>query len=132
MPSNRRLKSNIRQLPTSLEAMMKLDELTMNDNPGQTEYGFIAQDVERILPSLVVAGNDPSRTLSLNYIVRAIQEMKVAGDARMEAIEKENRDLRALLKAAGIDNCVGLRKEVEAMKKAVGAGGRLGLGLGFG
>jgi hypothetical protein len=82
--SDRRLKSNIRQLPTSLESMMKLNPVsfTMNDNPTQTELGFIAQDVQPLFPTLVVIGNDPSKTLSLNYpgfiapMVKAMQELK--------------------------------------------------------
>ena len=58
----------------------------MNNNPGQTEYGFIAQDVQPLFPTLVVTGNDPSKTLSLNYpgfiapMVKAMQELKADND----------------------------------------------------
>ena len=41
--------------------MLRLNPVsfTMNDNPGQTEYGFIAQDVQQILPELVVTSQRP-------------------------------------------------------------------------
>jgi len=76
----------------------------MNDNPAQTEYGFIAQDVQPLFPTLVVTGNDPSKTLSLNYpgfiapMVKAMQELKADNDnvrRELNDLRKELRDLKS-------------------------------------
>jgi hypothetical protein len=54
----------------------------LRDNPAQTEYGFITQDVQPLFPNLVLAGKDSLRRLSLNYvgliapIVKAMQQPK--------------------------------------------------------
>jgi hypothetical protein len=103
--SDRRLKSNIRQLPSSLEAMLRLKPVsfTMNDNAARTEYGLIAQDVEEVFPALVSTASDVSGTKSLNYIgliaptIKALQELKADNgnlQRDMDLLRKELRDLK--------------------------------------
>lgn len=97
----------------------------MNDNPQQTEYGFIAQEVQPLFPALVVVGSDPSRTLSLNYVgmiaplVKALQEMESKREAdgivynlSIEKLRADNDNLRSELEE--------FRKEMRELKNGVG------------
>lgn len=79
--SDERLKENIVDLSGSLDKLLQLQGVTYNfkANPDKTPIaGFIAQEVQKILPSLV--GQDPNGYLNLNkdgmipYIVEAIKE----------------------------------------------------------
>jgi ATP-dependent protease HslVU (ClpYQ) ATPase subunit len=58
------MKRDIQPLPTSLEQLLKLEPVSYVkvNTPGQTEFGFIAQDVETIYPALVATAKDPSAT----------------------------------------------------------------------
>jgi hypothetical protein len=102
--SDRRLKSNIRKLPTSLEAMLRLNPVSfsMKDNPRQREYGFIAQEVEPLFPELVVTGSDASKTLSLNYpgfiapMVKAMQELKADNDDLRRELQELREEVRGI------------------------------------
>ena len=106
---DRRLKSNIRQLPSSLEAMLRLKPVSfsMNDNLGRTEYGLIAQDVEGVFPALVYTAADPSATKSLNYIgliaptIKALQELRADNDNLRSEVEDLRRELRDLKNGVG-------------------------------
>jgi hypothetical protein len=88
--SDRRLKENITALADSygLAAITQLNPVSFNriDQPGsRAQLGFIAQDVQPILPELVSTSSatalTPDGTLTLNYIdiipamVKAIQEL---------------------------------------------------------
>jgi len=84
-PSDVRLKTGVSSLRYGLNELMRLRPVTWtwkNNSDGRTQIGLIAQDVRPILPELIVAGNDQSHTLSLNYIgllpivIRAIQEQQ--------------------------------------------------------
>jgi trimeric autotransporter adhesin len=107
--SDRRLKSNIRQLPSSLEAMLRLNPVSfsMNDNAGGTEYGLIAQDVETVFPALVSTASDPSGTKSLNYIgliaptIKALQELNADNDNLRSEVEELRRELRDVKSGVG-------------------------------
>lgn len=61
---------------------------------------MIAQDVEKLFPQLVITGNDPSNTMSLNYvgliapIVKAMQDMKAANDNGFTNLKSDNDNLR--------------------------------------
>jgi hypothetical protein len=107
--SDRRLKSNIRQLPSSLEAMLRLKPVSfsMNDNPTRTEYGLIAQDVEQVFPALVSTASDVSGTKSLNYIgliaptIKALQELKADNDNLRGELDELRREIRDLKNGVG-------------------------------
>ena len=89
--SDQRLKTNVTNLDasSSLAAINALNPVTFNwIDPGKSsvpQYGFIAQDVQKIFPSLIAVTSPtvltPDGTLSLNYIdliapvVKAIQAL---------------------------------------------------------
>ncbi len=88
-PSDLRLKHDVRDLETALETVMSLRPVRFvyNDLPGE-RIGLIAQEVQELLPELVIA--DPTTEegmLGLNYtelipvLIKAIQELQAEVEA---------------------------------------------------
>ena len=77
--SDRRLKSNIRNLENSLDKVLNMQGVAFDDFNGRANIGLIAQDVMNILPEVVIKG-DEYYTLSYANIVailiEAIKELK--------------------------------------------------------
>tara|TARA_Y100000389_G_scaffold28112_1_gene24084 strand:- start:162 stop:1040 length:879 start_codon:yes stop_codon:yes gene_type:complete len=83
--SDRSLKKNIEPIENALEIVGKLNGVTYNWNTDETnsslEYGFIAQEVETVIPSLVKTNVD-SGIKSVDYqkmvsfLTTAIQELR--------------------------------------------------------
>jgi len=121
--SDARLKRDVRTLDDSqgLAAIMKLRPVTFKwrtDNSGQTDMGFIAQEVEPVLPALVGSSPDTSITTdagtkqtvthvkSLSYagfvvpLVMAVQEQQaeiLEQRAALRELKAANDNLRAEL-----------------------------------
>jgi Chaperone of endosialidase len=105
-PSDRRLKRDIAPLHGLLDKALTLEPVTYHYNSDAAaaalHIGFIAQDVQAVVPSLVTEGE----ILTLNYAgmgtiaIGAIKEqhaiVKDQG-GRIETLEKENADLKARL-----------------------------------
>ena len=97
------LKENIKPLESQLEIVNKLNPVSYNKKEnkeslvpftGKKEIGFIAQEVEEILPELVFENKEGIKSLAyanMNAIlVKAIQELKADNDslkARIETLE---------------------------------------------
>ena len=92
--SDRRLKTNINTL--SLNAIEKINALisksyNMIANPEITRYGFIAQEVQEILPDLITGTESENDVLGLDYngilavLVKAVQELS----AKVAALEAQ-------------------------------------------
>jgi len=123
VPSDVRFKHYVATYPNALETLLNLRGVTyeydrdafpaMNFNGGR-QVGFIAQEVEKILPELV--RTDSSGYKSVNYtnvvpvLVEAVkaqqkqmeqlkagQKSAEATTKRLSALESENRELKALL-----------------------------------
>jgi len=120
--SDRRLKTDIKALPASLEQLVALQPVSfrMKDDQAQQELGFIAQDVEKVFPLLVLTAADPSATKSLNYVgliapmVKGMQELKTANDVLRTELVAE-RAARLKLEAAN-DN---LEQRMRALERRV-------------
>ena len=110
--SDARLKKDVAPLVESsgLAAILKLKPVSFEwVDPKQangTQLGFIAQDVAKVLPSLVSnSGNTsaltPDGTLTLNYngmiapVVKAVQELKAANDNQAEELRELREEFRA-------------------------------------
>lgn len=122
--SDRRLKTDITSLKArSLEELLRLQPVSFRMKAGgDTELGFIAQDVEQVFPELVHTADDAAGTKSLNYtgliapIVKAIQELRdwvlSLVDELRGANDRQDEELRQLrqemeeLKAAGTSELV--------------------------
>jgi hypothetical protein len=89
MTSDRRLKTNIVGLSNSLDVINKLNPVSYKkkDNLVSNEYnheemGFIAQEIQKVLPMVVKESADKDKILSVNYIslipvlTKAIQEQQ--------------------------------------------------------
>ncbi|MCG5643660.1 tail fiber domain-containing protein [Flavobacteriaceae bacterium LSUCC0859] len=104
--SDRRLKTDIKSVANGLSTVMKLNPVSYNkrlsfdtEEYNKKEIGFIAQEVQEILPDLVSVGPDENKTLSLDYnslipiLTKAIQEQQVlieALKAKVERLESNN------------------------------------------
>jgi hypothetical protein len=96
--SDARLKTNIRNLNYGLSAILKMNSVQYNWKDGinrDTQIGFLAQDLRKIIPEVVV-GNEAKENLAVNYIelipvmVNAIKEQQ----QQIEELKKEISDLK--------------------------------------
>jgi hypothetical protein len=120
MTSDKRLKTNIIGLNNSLDVIKKLNPVSYKkkDSIASTQYkqeemGFIAQEIQKVLPMVVKEGADNDKILSVNYIslipllTKAIQEQqnqieeksKVTDELKkqLDRQQKEIDELRALI-----------------------------------
>lgn len=86
MPSDRTLKDNIKPLLTPLEVVLKLNGVSFNwKSDGKASTGFIAQDVEELIPSAIdrIKMIDGTSILTIKYdeiipyLVEAIKEQQI-------------------------------------------------------
>jgi trimeric autotransporter adhesin len=111
--SDRRLKTNITKIENGLNTISLLNPVSY-DKKGSikaTDYnthetGFIAQEVQKILPYLVSETKTEDKTLGVNYIAiipiltKAMQEQQAqieAQKAQLEAQQKQIDELKALI-----------------------------------
>ncbi len=98
--SDRRLKTDITSLDqAAVETLMKLRPVSYHwkdKRDAKLHYGFIAQEVQAVIPDLVDTGTDAQHTLSMSYqdltsfLVKATQDLKSENDQlkkRLDALE---------------------------------------------
>jgi hypothetical protein len=125
MSSDKRLKSNIVGLPNSMHIINKLNPVSYKkkDSISSTEYkyeemGFIAQELQKVLPMLVIEGTDKDKTLSVNYIslipllTKAIQEQQTQIEEKGKQTDELKKQLNRQQKE--IDE---LRELIKGIKK---------------
>ena len=109
LTSDIRLKKNITPIQNSLSIIQKLNPVSYDKkmNLASLDYsikenGFIAQELQKILPNLVHESSDKDKLLSVNYtaiipiLTKGIQEQQVIIEdqkKRLEALEKLVSDL---------------------------------------
>ncbi len=104
--SDIRLKRDVAPLDTdALGLIQKLKPVTFSWKEATSagmrgrQIGFIAQDVQTVVPNLVVAASDPEKTLSVKYdefvpvLTKAIQQQQ----AEIEGLKANNRRQAALI-----------------------------------
>jgi hypothetical protein len=100
--SDRRMKENITPLPEGLKTVLDLNPVyfTWKDQSDQRKHiGLIAQEVLPLVPEVVDTGNDPDKTLGINYaglvpvLIKSIQEQQ----QQIESQKEENQRLKAEL-----------------------------------
>ncbi len=91
--SDRRLKDNIKALSQGGSLLDLIDQIdtysfTMKDDAsGRTEFGVMAQELEKVFPELVHTANDEIGTKSVNYVgliapmIEATKELKAENEA---------------------------------------------------
>ena len=95
--SDRRLKENISPLTDSLSVISQLNPVQFDYiNGGKNQLGFIAQDVQKILPNLVETRPDGMLGLRTDELlpvaIRAIQQQQT----EIEALQKGNVPVQPL------------------------------------
>jgi hypothetical protein len=89
--SDARLKTNIRPLDGGLEKVTQLRGTRFEKN-GREEIGVIAQEIEEVLPELVVTSDDEMGTKSVAYdrltavLIEAVKELSAKVDAQAAEI----------------------------------------------
>ncbi len=93
--SDVRLKDNIVPLSGALAKVKSLQGISFSwKDSGQAEIGFIAQDVEKIVPELVVTGNDGLKAVKYGNIVALLVEAVKDQQAQIDSLEAELEALR--------------------------------------
>lgn len=108
--SDVRLKTNIIPIENASNVILKLravkyikkQQIKDSFDSKNQEIGFIAQDVQKILPEVVNTGNDEDQTLSINYssliplLVKSIQEQNEELKKQQSIIEKQHLEIEKL------------------------------------
>jgi hypothetical protein len=107
--SDRRLKTNITTIESPIEKIMALRGVNFNwKRNGVKDIGFIAQEVEEVVPELVQTGNnaegpDIKSVKYGNIVAIAIEGIKeiwvklMGHEDRIQQLERENAELKARL-----------------------------------
>ena len=113
--SDRRIKTDIKSLDYGMKKILSLKptqyKYKIGGENAKLSYGFIAQEVQEVLPDLVITQQDEDKTLGLNYdgfipvIVNAVKELKqekdaeiAVRDAKIKSLEERLTALEALVK----------------------------------
>jgi hypothetical protein len=104
--SDLRLKTNVISLSSAMKTLNLLSPVSYDKKVSladsvyeKHEFGFIAQEVQKVLPQLVTEGKDKDKLLSMDYIsiipllTKAMQEQ----DAVIKDAIKENKQLKEQL-----------------------------------
>lgn len=111
--SDARLKEKITLIDSGIDTIMKFRPVSFywskdyNSSLTNQQFGFIAQDVEKFMPELVIAGSydevkKQEGNRSLNYIgiipilTKAIQEQHIIIESQQEKIEKLEARLKII------------------------------------
>lgn len=108
--SDARLKRDIEPLQGALDTLLRLRGVTYRWNdPSQHDadesahMGFIAQEVEPVIPQWVHTDDDGIKSLAPDgvdaLVVEALRELRREKDAQLDALRAENGELRARLAA---------------------------------
>ncbi|HUS62903.1 MAG TPA: tail fiber domain-containing protein [Kofleriaceae bacterium] len=127
--SDRRLKKNIQSIGGGLETLMRLRPVTFEWKDARqkgTRYGFIAQEVEEVIPALVSEATGGIKTLETQGIlpvaVDAIKELKAENDELRGMIERQQRQIDALAAGRPLPAPDGEGSSVRRVGVGVGAG----------
>lgn len=132
--SDARLKLGITNLNYGLGQLLRLRPVTWQwkeEPAGPLQLGLIAQEVEPVMPALVMRDADASKPLGLNYmglvpvIVKAVQEQQAeieSRDARIAALQSQvkqlEREKKSEVEALRAEN-EAVRARLEALERAV-------------
>ena len=115
-PSDRRLKTNITPLEKSIDKVMKLNGVTFNwdktvrpSAPTTLQYGFIAQEIEKVIPELVSEDSDGYKTVNYIGVIPVLTQAMQEQQKEIEQLKDENKKLNETVEA--------LLKRVEALEK---------------
>ncbi|MCU0821885.1 MAG: tail fiber domain-containing protein [Spirochaetes bacterium] len=105
--SDLRWKKNITPIDSALQKVLglrgvyyfwKVDEFKDKGFTREKQIGFIAQEVENVIPELVYTDKAGYKTMSYDRVtallVEAVKELKKQSDTKIASLEKENAQLK--------------------------------------
>ena len=111
LTSDVRLKTNIQPLQNSLDVIMKLNPVHYDKKNSiestdynKSENGFIAQEIQKVLPFVVNEGTDKDKILSVDYnsiipvLTKGIQEQQLQIEAQQKQIDEMKMLIEKLVK----------------------------------
>ena len=111
LPSDIRYKKNILPINSALKIVMSLsgfryllktDEFPQMNFDTRTQYGLLAQDVEKILPEIVYTGNDGYKALDytrlIPFLIEGMKEQQQMIDKQQKQIDELQRMMVAMMK----------------------------------
>jgi len=117
--SDIRMKTHVESLDHCLDKVMNLRGVRFNwkeDPDGSKKVGFIAQEVEQVLPEVVIT-NPTDGFKGVNYgevtsvLVEAVKELRAEKDAEIAALKLQNQDLKSANEA--------MKNMMESMKAEI-------------
>ncbi|MCF8379289.1 MAG: tail fiber domain-containing protein [Bacteroidales bacterium] len=109
--SDIRLKENIKPISNAIDIVnqlngktynLKADNLKSSNVPQKSSYGLIAQEVQKILPDLVLETDDSLKTLAIDYdgiipfLIEAFKEQQIEIIELKSSIENLNSELSSI------------------------------------
>lgn len=94
-----RYKDDILPLESALDNITKLNGVSymLKERPEMgTQYGFIAQEVETVLPDLVTTSQEGYLSLNYNGFIPMLVEAVKEQQAKINTLEEEIRKLKKL------------------------------------
>jgi hypothetical protein len=101
--SDRRLKTNISPITNAVEKIMKLDPVSYSKKSSISsneykinEMGFVAQEIQKVLPNIIKEDDSEQKILSVNYVelipllTKALQEQQL----KIQELEKVVAELK--------------------------------------
>ena len=122
--SDGRLKTNIQPLQSSLNKILQLKAVSYNwkNNPtADRQVGFIAQDVQKVFPEVVVADESGNYGMAYQNLVAPIVEAMKEQQQQIEALKAENEKLKAQ-NDANTKADEAILKDIERIKAQLGMG----------
>jgi len=109
--SDLRLKTNINPMSGALGNILKLRGVTFNwkeSSNNRLQYGFIAQEMEKVLPDLVGTDSNGYKTVNYSGVIPVLTEAIKTQQEEIESLKSENEQLKSTLEQ--------LLKRVEALE----------------
>jgi len=93
--SDARLKKDVKTLDNALAKVQALEGVSFNwKSNGEAEIGLIAQDVEKVLPELVVTGDNGYKAVKYGNLVSLLIEAVKEQQAEIDLLKTELETLR--------------------------------------
>ncbi|MBF0123511.1 MAG: tail fiber domain-containing protein [Candidatus Omnitrophica bacterium] len=98
--SDKRLKEHITPIKDGLEKVLALRGVSFNlkNNPNQKRIGLIAQEVETVIPDVVMTGKDGYKSVEYGNLVAVLIEAVKAQQKEIDVLKKQVKNLEAARK----------------------------------
>jgi hypothetical protein len=104
--SDLRMKENVSNVENGLDMVLKMKPKHFDYINGQkNNIGFVAQDIQKIIPQAVSVTNEETGMLGLKtdflvpYIAKAVQELKLEKDTEIAELKAQIEELKAMIAA---------------------------------